>query len=229
MHSISAPLAILFALALAGRYLPGARAATLHWADIVGSILLHLFSVAIPVVVLLALHQGELSVETHLSVPFSPVLACVCAVAVSLTGAWLIYQSCAWLLRRQGLAGIPWIIASWTLLLCMLLLLMLPLADRSQYSATAQAGRYIREMPEQRVVAYLDHFPEGLVYYSHHHVTEIHTGDADAAATMAQTFAPGVLVVTNAEGMTDLRGRCRLEELQEISPVIVARITDPMR
>lgn len=208
IQAVAPAAALLFALYAYGRLRPHPTPAVdtprARWADGLHLALLLLFGIIWTGGMVYVMHEGQ--VEGPLgAVPFPVLESRVLLIAFAvLAVSWI---SGVLLTRRRPERQLAATLALWLVIFGLIMLEILPLAVRSQYTLSARVGHYLRRVPAREpIVTYNDSRSESLVYYSRH-VVQFYENDTPQAQMQARQEIHGLLrrgpitLVTTAEDL----------------------------
>jgi len=161
------------------------------------------------------------------SIPYHTAL--LAAICLGITGGLFVLGVLLWGLLRRADAFIGWTMATWTLVLTVLVLLIGPLTVQSNYSQMVETGKYLQFFPrETPVFAYFGSAPETLVYYAQRPILLCSMDEKEVyfhqllAEKMVATHQG--IVVTDKAHLRSLKKKCAVTLLKEIGPIQVYQV-----
>lgn len=236
IQSIVAAVAILFALHVLGRLTAGAptdaRPPRVHGVT-------QAFEVLLLVLIggALAGYLSYAMLTNHITmvgwVPPSPIphhAALPAAIALGTAGGLFMLGVLLWGVLRRGELFIGWTMAAWALVLGVLLLIVGPIAVRSNYQEMAKTGVALRDVPADiPVFAYFPSAPETLVYYARRRIELCSLGDENFCTRLLDKLSAGkgAVVVTDQAGITRLNGLTEQAVLlQQRGNIYIVQVTE---
>ncbi|MHB9106785.1 MAG: ArnT family glycosyltransferase [Armatimonadota bacterium] len=229
IQPIAAAAAILFALHLLGRlHAPELPTRRRRWADAVMLFLLAFFGVLLAGGPAVVLRLGSVQGGPLGSLPFPPAAAQTVFLLLVIVGVLFIIGLVVGAARRRPLLLVGWIMAAWTGLLLVLILGLAPLAVRSQYGRSAAVGQYLATLPPGPVLFYTRQSSESVVFYARREINFfVHNRRRPRSRARFRAkldASPQAVVVTDDQGLAELRSLVTVKELRAFGPCIVVSV-----
>lgn len=226
-----AAAAILFALHLLGHRLAPDSSARRRGARAAMLFLLACFGVLLSAGPAVILRQGSAPGGPLGSLPFPPVAAQVVFTLLLICGGIFLIGLIVCAVQRRPLLLVGWVMAAWTALLFILILGLAPLVVRSQYGRSVAIGSYLATLPPGPILCYTRNASESLVFYARRpigiHVNDSRRAKARFRARLAHL--PQAVVVTDRDGLAELRSFLTVNELRAFGPCTVVSVRHPAR
>ena len=231
IQPLIAAAAILYALHLLGRrHPPDSSTRRQRWARGTTLFLLALFGVLCSAGPAVILRRGSVPGPLG-SLPFPPAAAQAVFILLVVCGGLFLLGLVAGAARKRPLLLAGWAMAAWTGLLFVLILGLAPLVVRSQYGRSAAIGQYLATLPAGPILCYTKNASESLVFYARCpigiHVNDSRRAKARFRARLAQL--PQAVVVTDRDGLAELRSFLTVSKLRAFGPCTVAGVRHPAR
>lgn len=227
IHAVTGAAAILFALHLIGQPAPAEPPTRRRrWANIVRLFLLSLVGVVWICAPVAVLWQGRAAGSPLGALPFPPLVSSAVGILLLAAGGLFLLGLLTGVVRREPLRLAGWMMATWTVLLAVLLLGFAPLVIRSQYGVSVAVGQYLSSLPGRGpVLFYSGKASESVIFYARRKVYFYLHDDADAHTRFYHALEqqPDAVVVTDGPGLDHLGKTAGLRVLRSVGPCIVMR------